>query len=430
MTVEVLAGLLRANVAAGLAIVLILALRRPALRLFGPEAAYLFWIVPPLAAIAGLAPTRSAAMFGVSGLQAPMALEAAGVALRAATGPAPAVMAFWLAGAAARLALLIAAQRRFLKRVRDGKAGPAVVGFAWPRMVTPSDYEARFSEAERQVVRAHERAHIERNDPRANAFVALMQAVNWFNPLVHVAAHYVRLDQELACDAVVMRRYPQARRRYAETLLKTQLAPRALPLGCHWGAPSVHPLEERIGMLGQAPAGVGRRAMGGAAVVALAVAASYGAWATKPARAAQASFYQFEAPQLWSVEVLGGGGPVKICTDATLRAGFTRPTPVFGDQPCAPDAIPTGAGGAYAFRCKANGRAFGVSSVAEGDLTRDFTTRLVVEHLDSREPGYRQTRRHRRLGPCPSDWIIGDQAGRSGAMVVNSVSAQRMLIAS
>src|SRR5690606_9610252 len=119
----------------------------------------------------------------------------------------------WLVGAVLGLALLTAAQLRFLARVRERKAGPAVVGFAWPRMVTPADYERRFTPEEREVVRAHERAHIDRQDPRANALAAVLQAVNWFNPLVHLAARHMRLDQELACDAAVVRRFPLARRR-------------------------------------------------------------------------------------------------------------------------------------------------------------------------------------------------------------------------
>jgi beta-lactamase regulating signal transducer with metallopeptidase domain len=59
----------------------------------------------------------------------------------------------------------------------------------------------------------------------------------------------MRLDQELACDAAVLRRRPHDRALYARTLLKTQLAAQALPFGCYWPARGLHPLEIRVGLL-------------------------------------------------------------------------------------------------------------------------------------------------------------------------------------
>ncbi|WP_293902477.1 hypothetical protein [Phenylobacterium sp.] len=57
MTSEVLAALLRVNLVLAAAV---LALRRPARRLFGPQIAYRLWAAPPLAALATLLPTRVA----------------------------------------------------------------------------------------------------------------------------------------------------------------------------------------------------------------------------------------------------------------------------------------------------------------------------------------------------------------------------------
>ena len=37
-----------------------------------------------------------------------------------------------------------------------------------------------------------------------NAVVEVACCANWFNPLVHLAAHRLRTDQELACDATVI----------------------------------------------------------------------------------------------------------------------------------------------------------------------------------------------------------------------------------
>jgi len=47
--------------------------------------------------------------------------------------------------------------------------GPAVVGVLRPRIVTPSDFETRFSEDERALILAHERTHLRRGDHIANA---------------------------------------------------------------------------------------------------------------------------------------------------------------------------------------------------------------------------------------------------------------------
>jgi beta-lactamase regulating signal transducer with metallopeptidase domain len=114
--------------------------------------------------------------------------------------------------------------------------------------VLPAD-DGRYTAAERDLIRAHEREHVARKDPRAAALAALAQCLCWFNPLVHLAAHLMRLDQELACDEAVVRRRPAARALYARTLLKTQLAAQPLPFGCYWPARGPHPLEVRIALL-------------------------------------------------------------------------------------------------------------------------------------------------------------------------------------
>jgi beta-lactamase regulating signal transducer with metallopeptidase domain len=140
--------------------------------------------------------------------------------------------------------------------------------------------DGRYTEAERALIRAHEREHILRKDPRAGALMAAFQCLAWFNPLVHWAVHLARLDQELACDAAVIRRLPGSRALYAKTLLKTQLAGAALPLGCYWPARSRHPLEVRVELL-RRPVGDGSLEgplLIGAGVVTAAILA----WAAEP----------------------------------------------------------------------------------------------------------------------------------------------------
>ncbi|MDZ4048456.1 MAG: TonB family protein, partial [Pseudoxanthomonas sp.] len=108
----------------------------------------------------------------------------------------------------------------------------------------------------------------------------------WFNPLVHMAARRFRLDQELACDAAVLRRHPNQRRSYGEAMLKTQLAAISLPLGCHW--PSRHPLKERISMLKQSAPGPARRRFGSGVIAAGLAVLALGAWAAQSSEPSKA----------------------------------------------------------------------------------------------------------------------------------------------
>lgn len=233
---EIADALLRVNLVASIAILAVLLLRLPARRAFGPEVAYWLWAAPPLAAVATLTPCKT----GLPPVHTFLNL--------APTDFAPQILAAWGVGLIVALALLGRAQARFLAEARAGRAGPAVVGVIIPRIVMPKD-DGRYSEEERALIRAHEREHIARKDPRAGALIAFLQCLGWFNPLVHFGAHVARLDQELACDAAVLRRHPRARALYAKTLLKTQLAGAALPLGCYWPSRSRHPLEVRVELL-------------------------------------------------------------------------------------------------------------------------------------------------------------------------------------
>lgn len=233
MTTDILAAIIRANLVGALAIVVVLALRLPMRRRFGPELAYGLWAIPPIAFVATLMPP-------------PVLLDdPAADPFALAQDHSALAMALWVSGLALAVALFARAQMKFMAAARMGCAGPSVVGVVNPRIIMPRD-EGAYSAEERELIRAHERQHIARADPRAGALATAFQAICWFNPLVHVAAHLMRLDQELACDAGVLRARPHDRALYARTLLKTQLATQALPFGCHWPAAAPHPLEVRV----------------------------------------------------------------------------------------------------------------------------------------------------------------------------------------
>jgi hypothetical protein len=94
----------------------------------------------------------------------------------------------------------------------------------------------------------------------------------------------MRIDQELACDEAVVSRFPEARRAYAEVLLKAQLAVLPLPVGCYWPSRSQHPLVERIAMLKRRRIGRVRRWIGAAALAPLFAGAGLAVWASQPAQ--------------------------------------------------------------------------------------------------------------------------------------------------
>src|SRR6185312_5479397 len=187
------------------------------------------------------------------------------------------------AGAMDAALVMAVLQHRFIMRARQGGVGPAVVGLIAPRILLPRDFAERYSLSEQALVLAHERAHLARQDSRLNGLVAALQCLNWFNPLVHLAARLMRIDQELACDEAVVSRFPEARRAYAEVLMKAQLAVLPLPLGCYWPSTSQHPLVERVAMLKRPRIGRARWRAGAVALGCLWAGAGLAAWASQPA---------------------------------------------------------------------------------------------------------------------------------------------------
>ena len=297
MASELYGWLVEATLAASVAIVLVLGTRRPLRAAFGASAAYAAWCVVPVALLATLVPAAvvpvampAVVRFSGAAAVSPSTLVAPGFDTE--TG----LLLAWALGLAVAGLVLVRQQRRFLdglgavQRRVDGLfqseavAGlPAVVGWR-SRIVLPRDFEQRYDPQQQQLVLCHENVHRRRGDLPASALVAALRCVFWFNPLVHVAAGRFRHDQELACDAAVLRRFPQSRRAYGDALLKTQLADSPLPVGCHWFGS--HPLKERIAMLKRPLPNKPRWFAGLALVAALTVAGGWTAWAAQPARVA------------------------------------------------------------------------------------------------------------------------------------------------
>ncbi|CAN5137029.1 M56 family metallopeptidase [soil metagenome] len=311
MAGDVLALLVRANLAIGAAVVLVLILRRPVRGLFGARAAYALWLIAPLAVMTVLLPARTVTV------AAPPARPAAAVEAPSPTTASPPrgfavpatarqsdmqvsdlqgpLVAVWLVGALLALGVQAGRQRRFVRslgRLRGDQGlfhaehagvGPAVIGAVRPKVVLPADFALRFTAEEQVLILVHERNHLAAGDAQINALTTAVQCLFWFNPLVQLGARRLRIDQEIACDAAVLTRFPVSRRAYGEAMLKTQLALFAPPLGCHWPARANTQLKERFVMLKHHRQGRARRLAGGGAVAALALAAAFAVWAAQPA---------------------------------------------------------------------------------------------------------------------------------------------------
>jgi beta-lactamase regulating signal transducer with metallopeptidase domain len=278
-----------------LATLVVLACRVPLRRLAGAELAYLAWALVPTVVLVSLLPRSMPVrhvVLDTAAADGPVAATLPFAAVQASAWPWL-LLAVWAGGVCVALAVACMQQRRFRTGMRDavavgtgeggiaiyrarGDVGPALVGAWRAAIVLPADFDTRYTAGERMLILAHEHAHAARGDGFANAVCAAMLALAWFNPLAHAAVRIFRRDQEMACDAAVLRHCGQPKT-YANAMLKTELSQRPLPAGCAWL--STHPLKERIAMLNRSLPGRRRRWFGSGAVVAgtlLAAGVTYG----------------------------------------------------------------------------------------------------------------------------------------------------------
>lgn len=99
----------------------------------------------------------------------------------------------------------------------------SVMGVIRPMVILPQDFNTKYSAEEQRLVLAHEMMHIKRKDLWAGFLALSFRAINWPNPLAHIAAHYFRIDQEAACDASVLKalRETTTTSAYMNTVVKT-----------------------------------------------------------------------------------------------------------------------------------------------------------------------------------------------------------------
>jgi beta-lactamase regulating signal transducer with metallopeptidase domain len=259
-------ALIRAQITAAAAVLLVIILRPSARQLFGPRRAYGLWAIVPAAAAAAFLPSLADTM-DLGSPTRPLGVWAWKLVV------------LWLVGCAVSTAVLVLRERLFRKKVEQGLAGPAVMGALWPRIVLPADFAQRFDTREREMITLHERTHINRGDPIANLVIAGAGVLGWCNPMIYLASRLVRIDQELACDATVVALRGDIRADYAKALMKAQMSVSTSPLACGW---ATHPLILRVSLLSRREPSLHRDIAGFLTMTFLAIMAMVIVWSVSP----------------------------------------------------------------------------------------------------------------------------------------------------
>ena len=307
MSTEALGAVVLLLLACTGALACVALLRRPCRRWFGAGNAFLLWALPPLAMLASQLPHVPVARAGGFSGAAWIAVSATDIwspAYGTGLGWTDMLRWVWLLGAATSLARAVAAQARYRRGLRgatplagvslpwpvlraaSAASGPALVGAWSPRIVVPCDFRVRYTDEEQALILAHEAMHARRRDGWWSLLAQLLASLTWFHPMVWWALPALRHDQELACDAAVLRERGGCRRSYAQAMLKTPTTRHVLPVGCSWS--SRHPLTERIAMLKLPSHSPARRRLGGLVSLSIAGALAGTVYAASAPMAPQA----------------------------------------------------------------------------------------------------------------------------------------------
>jgi beta-lactamase regulating signal transducer with metallopeptidase domain len=81
---------------------------------------------------------------------------------------------------------------------------PVTWGIVYPAVLLPTDAD-EWPEERRRFVLVHEMAHVKRFDALTQLAAQLAVALFWFDPLIWLAAHRMRIEREHACDDYVLR---------------------------------------------------------------------------------------------------------------------------------------------------------------------------------------------------------------------------------
>jgi len=288
----VIAWAIEALVASALLMAVVLVIRAPVRRQFGPGIAYALWalpairlLLPPLPQLHSAAPqllNRASHTVTIYVIEPLGGSAAAPTSLYSSLGMALAVL--WGVGAAAFLAWHALGHWRFCRRMIDqsisteragdievietsAASGPLAFGIFRRYVAFPRDFAERYDADERELALLHELGHHQRGDLIANWVALAVLALHWFNPLAWRAFRAFRADQEMANDALVLAgRSAIDRHTYACAIVKAAHGG-AVSAACHLH--TIQDLKGRLRMLTTGRRSRLRLTLGGTAVTAL-----------------------------------------------------------------------------------------------------------------------------------------------------------------
>jgi beta-lactamase regulating signal transducer with metallopeptidase domain len=289
--------LLDTMIAMTLLMALVLLLRRPVARVFGPRIAYALWLLP-LARL--FVPSRTVELTAPGLPAAPMLPAAASLPATLPTGLpltqlgqeastalpvdwAMLALTLWLAGAGLFFVSKLAAYAQFRSELladarpldeRDGVrivetmavSGPLAFGLTQRFIAVPANFRTMFTPHEQELAIAHELAHHRGRDLIANLVALMLLSLHWCNPVAWAAWKAFREDQETACDARVLGHYGHAARAsYGRAIAKSAMPGR---LGLVSPMNDRANVKNRLRMLGRGPQSRWRGWLGGGLVIA------------------------------------------------------------------------------------------------------------------------------------------------------------------
>ncbi|QDZ07095.1 peptidase M56 [Sphingomonas panacisoli] len=287
---------IEALIASAVLMAIVLVIRAPVRRTFGPGIAYALWalpairlVLPPLpqlpawkSAAAAVATPDLAQTLTVYVIEPLGGSAAAPASLFSSLGLPLAVL--WGVGAAAFIGWHAISHWRFCRRMIAGStlseragaidvieteaaSGPLAFGIFRRYVAFPRDFAERYDADERELALLHELGHHQRGDLFANWIALGVLALHWFNPLAWRAFRAFRSDQEMANDARVLAgRSAIDRHTYACAIVKAAHGG-AVSAACHLH--TINDLKGRLKMLTTGTRSRTRLALGGTAVAAL-----------------------------------------------------------------------------------------------------------------------------------------------------------------
>ena len=145
--------------------------------------------------------------------------------------------AVWLAGAVIMVLYGIGSWVVFKRKVAasvhfadkiyvcDYIDSPFILGVIRPRIYIPSSLD----ESERELVIAHEMAHIKRGDHIYKPLGFLLLSLHWFNPIVWISYALLCRDIEIACDERAIKDMdPSKKKEYVKVLLDCSISRRKI----------------------------------------------------------------------------------------------------------------------------------------------------------------------------------------------------------